>query len=101
MEGTDTLGTLLGAALLSLDRIPAKFLHVSDDSGGVGVNVLAGDSRIGSVLGESIRTNRHDLFVGHRSHLIGERNHCTHFFFFFVCIAKIQQFILRRGSLAL
>ena len=72
VEGADTLGTLLGSALLSLNWIPAEFLHVGNDGGGVGVNVLAGDCRIGGVLGESVRTNGHDLFVGHRSHLSGE-----------------------------
>ena len=71
VEGADALGVLLRAALLRLDGIPAEFLHVRDNGGGVGVNVLAGNSRVGRVFGESVRTNSLDLFVGHRSHLVG------------------------------
>ena len=78
MEGTDALGTLLGSALLGFDRIPAQFLHVFNDGLGIGVNVLTGNTGIGGDLRKSVRANGHDLLVGHRGHLVGQGNHCTH-----------------------
>ena len=86
VEAPNALGTLLGSALLGLDRIPAHLFHVFDDGGGIGLDILARNARIGGGNGKSVRTSCTDLFLGHRgAKIIGKGNHCTHISQIFWC----------------